>query len=345
MGEVIAAPYSHQRMREDAAGLLRRPHTGTALGSATSTPRHAELGWARIVVHSQGDVRLGKPPVFEGAFEVKGVTYHVQTRWTYERNRKHDDPDIEVVGLGSDHPDGQLVIWRGTDLLKPGEMLEEAGLQAHTHSCSHDRLEFNADPFVNPVLQRPRKSHARPSWWTDTLMDYAWPNSTKTKRDDVVPSGTNDFASNIGQSTGCPTSGKVIYMGVAADCQYTSAYGTTENATMMILTDWNSASALYQSTFNVALGIIELDIQEPTCPTTAPSDAPWNVPCNNTNVTLNDRLSLFSQWRGEKGDDGTGLWHLMSGCPSGTEVGVAWLGTLCQQTSSGAQVQLYPGRL
>jgi hypothetical protein len=45
---------------------------------------------------------------------------------------------------------------------------------------------------------------------------------------------------------------------------------------------------------------------------------------------LNERLSLFSQWRGEKDPnaDPSGLWHLMSGCPSGTEVGVAWLGTM-----------------
>lgn len=45
-------------------------------------------------------------------------------------------------------------------------------------------------------------------------------------------------------------------------------------------------------------------------------------------MTLNDRLSLFSDWRGKKGNDGAGLWHLMSGCPTGSEVGIAWLATL-----------------
>jgi hypothetical protein len=52
----------------------------------------------------------------------------------------------------------------------------------------------------------------------------------------------------------------------------------------------------------------------------------WNVNCDN--VTLGDRLSLFSQWRGEQKNDNAGLWHLMSGCPTGTEVGIAWLSTL-----------------
>lgn len=64
-----------------------------------------------------------------------------------------------------------------------------------------------------------------------------------------------------------------------------------------------------------------------SCPTTTDPAFPWNVPCTD-NVTLDARLSLFSQWRGTKGNDGAGLWHLMSGCPTGTEVGIAWLGTL-----------------
>jgi hypothetical protein len=88
---------------------------------------------------------------------------------------------------------------------------------------------------------------------------------------------------------------------------------------------------LFKRTFNVSLGIIDLQIHDPTCPSTASGDAPWNVDCSNT--TLNERLSLFSDWRGRKGNDGAGLWHLLSDCPTGSEVGIAWLGTLCQQTA------------
>jgi len=35
-------------------------------------------------------------------------------------------------------------------------------------------------------------------------------------------------------------------MGVAADCRYTQQYGTQQNATTQILTNWNTASALYK---------------------------------------------------------------------------------------------------
>jgi hypothetical protein len=114
-------------------------------------------------------------------------------------------------------------------------------------------------------------------------------------------------------------------MGVAEDCKYVQQYGSRENATRQILNDWNTASTLYKQTYNVSLGIIELQIQDATCPTTPNASVPWNVDCS---TVLNDRLSLFSQWRGDKGDDGAGLWHLMSGCPTGTEVGIAWLNVL-----------------
>lgn len=78
------------------------------------------------------------------------------------------------------------------------------------------------------------------------------------------------------------------------------------------------------------------------CPTTPDPAAPWNVACSES-VTLNDRLSIFSQWRGDKGDDSAGLWHLMSGCPTGSEVGIAWLMTLCQQAASGSSPSVVSG--
>ncbi|KAI5119801.1 hypothetical protein M0805_006598 [Coniferiporia weirii] len=318
-GEVVSAEHTSSRMREDAAGLLPRP----------SGQLNKELGWARILVHSQGDADRGVAPVYEGAFEVGGVTYHIQTRENYLRNKQALDP---MLVNGENNPDAHLVIWRDSDVLMP---TEKAQREAHG-GCTHDSLDFNADPWQNPVLRKPI---ARPSWYDPLgLLGEAdpWANSSIAKRDDVQGGGSsNNFESSIGSASGCPKTQKVVYMGVAADCEYVSAYSSVQNATAQILNNWNMASSLYKTTFNVSLGILQIDIQEPTCPSSAPSDAPWNVPCSNASVTLNDRLSLFSGWRGDKGDDGAGLWHLMSGCPTGTEVGVAWLGTLCQQSATG----------
>jgi hypothetical protein len=84
-----------------------------------------------------------------------------------------------------------------------------------------------------------------------------------------------------------------------------------------------------------------------SCPSSTDANNPWNVACGS--ATLNERLSLFSAWRGQKFEnfngatDPSGLWHLMSGCPSGTEVGVAWLGTVCNQKSSGSAPSVVSG--
>jgi len=156
-----------------------------------------------------------------------------------------------------------------------------------------------------------------------------------------------------------------LYMGVAADCAYVSIYGNKQNATTQILTTWNSASSLYKvclcrykyrrlGTTHSCISLrapstsvsvsrrfrleilckrtgvpswkwIDL-IQINSCPSTPDPNFPWNVPCSS--AELDARLSLFSKWRGDKGSDGIGLWHLVSGCPTGSEVGIAWLGTL-----------------
>ncbi|KAI0960895.1 hypothetical protein AcV7_000147 [Taiwanofungus camphoratus] len=332
-GEVIPADASSDRLREDAVGLLTRPWGNPS------------LGWARIVVHHQGDSAAGIAPVFEGAFSVDGVVHHVMTKDNYLRNKHDLDPHIAV---SDDNPDSNLVIWRDSDIMSTYETaaamsggLDTGPIPARPKTCGHDSLTFNTDPAENPVLRAPIMQPVTP--WYDPLGILDDLNVGLGKRDDVAGGNMNSsFEDYIGSSVGCPSSEKIVYMGVAADCAYASHYGSKENATQQILVDWNSASALYKSTFNVSLGIIELQVQDPSCPNTADPSVPWNVDCSS-NVTLNDRLSMFSGWRGSKGDDGAGLWHLMSGCPTGTEVGIAWLATLCQQKSTGSAPSIVSG--
>ncbi|KAI0656792.1 Metallo-peptidase family M12B Reprolysin-like-domain-containing protein [Cubamyces menziesii] len=317
-GEVIPAHVSPDRLREDTAGVLPRPS------------RHSELGWARITVYDQGDASVGRPPLFEGAFSADGVVHHIMTKDNYLRHRLTLDPHIQ---LSEDDPDSNLVIWRDSDVMSTDEHTAAAYLDlGHTapagETCGHDRMDFNTD---HQVLRKPRPAPYTP--WYDAFGFLRGANFTR--RDDVAGGSMGmDFEGYIGQTAGCPTTQKIVYMGVAADCEYTSVYGSPSNATQQIITNWNTASALYKTTFNVSLGIIELQVHDAECPSTPDPSAPWNVGCAG-NTTLNDRLSIFSQWRGDKGDDSAGLWHLMSGCPTGSEVGIAWLATLCQQSASG----------
>lgn len=333
-GDVIPAHLSSERLRLDAARVV--PDT------------RSSLGWARIMVHQQGDPNTGTPPVFEGAFTVDGVTHHISTSDNYLRNKQQLDP--EIVDLT--HLDAGLVIWRDSDVLPHHE--EEALRLKHRlppkvsafdrpPSCAHDSLAYNTDPYENPALRRPQPTS---SWYDTFNMLDAYsiaPNVSSYKRDDVAGDGMNttNFANNIGDGSGCPSSPKVVYMGVAADCTYTQRYGSQANATQQILNNWNSASALYKNTFKISLGIVELQIMDPNCPTSTDPAVPWNIDCGS--VTLSDRLSLFSQWRGDKGVDGTGLWHLLSTCTTGSEVGIAWLATLCQVTATGNSPNIVSG--
>ncbi|KAF7367419.1 Zinc metalloprotease [Mycena sanguinolenta] len=323
-GEVIHADHSLTRMREDTAGVVPSPHP-------------AELGWARIMVHHQGDIDQRIAPVFEGAFTVKGVVYHVTTKDNYERHKRPLDiawtEPVDII-------DSELVIWRDSDIMTAEEEHfahtgEHATPAPAPQTCGHDRMSYNTDPLQNPFLQKPATSP-----WLENPLGFF--GNFSAKRDDVVGTQmSTNFVDSIGDNAGCPNTQKVLYMGVAADCVYTSKYGSHQNATSQILNDWNAASALYKTTFNVSLGIVELQIQDETCPNPVNASFPWNTDCNT--VSLNDRLSLFSQWRGDKGSDGAGLWHLMSGCPTGSEVGIAWLATLCQQTATGSEPSVVSG--
>lgn len=273
-GEVVPTQFSADRLRLDAAGAYPRPSG------------KSELGWARIVVHHQGDVAQGVPPSFEGAFSANGIVHHVMTKDNYFRHKHALDPYVVV----EDDPDSSLVIFRDSDLMSETEYhdalksLDGAVIPPPrgAKTCAHDNLAYNTDPKLNPVLRKPPPVTP----WYDPLGLLAPPfargNSSLSKRDDVMGGGSGSkyvrsltfgrkllntilcsFQSNIGQSTGCPTTQKIVYMGVAADCVYTSSYGSTQNATQQIITNFNTASALYKSTFNVSLGIVELEVHDP----------------------------------------------------------------------------------
>ncbi|PVG00697.1 hypothetical protein CPB86DRAFT_754147 [Serendipita vermifera] len=339
-GDVISNEHTSTRLDEDYAGGLHRAHG--------SHPPPGYRGWARIMVVDGGDPSQKRPPVFEGAFSVDGVIHHVLTSDNYMRTRLPGDP--EPSNIQSD-----MVIFRDSDIMSHAESenirsystsKDSPRMPSRPQTCAHDRLDYNVDNS-NPVIRYGAElDRAARNAWLDPfgLSSFGnWAlNSTLSKRQGDIGGGdssSTNFASTIGQTDGCPKTQQIIYMGVVSDCTYTQTNGGNANATQNILRNFNTVSLLYKSTFNISLGITELQISDQTCPSSDTAN-PWNIACGS--VALNERLSLFSAWRGQKFDalsdassDPTGLWHLMSGCPSGTEVGVAWLGTVCVKRASG----------
>ena len=188
-GEVVPEHISAERMRADAA---RAPHN----------PGDS-LGWARITVHDQGDAHTGRPPVFEGAFSVRGVTHHVTTRDNYLRNRGALDPTPSAQG--SDDLvefDGALVIWRDSDLMDPSEERAaraqrrswtpsdpEPELDTEPARCALDALPWNSDPLSNPVLRPPSNTG---SWYGPfgLMGGVGQLGGLLKKRDDIAGSGS-----------------------------------------------------------------------------------------------------------------------------------------------------------
>lgn len=243
----------------------------------------AFLGRASVMVHEAGDNTR-----WEGTFTFDGASYHVMTRERYEAVKTLNDADVSAFG-------NDLVIFSDKDM----GFDEGVDVRSYTGGCTHDKLPFNTDP-EHPVLRRRD---------ANLLM------SGLGTRDDMggMTPKTN-YIDNIGSNSGCPTSPQVVYMGVAIDCNYVTAHGgDKDKARTQVLNNWNSITGLYRSTFSVSIGIIELVVEDAQCPSSPPSGKQWNQNCTD-GVTLDDRLSMFSQWRGDKGDDGAGLWHLMTAC-------------------------------
>ncbi|KAG0213145.1 hypothetical protein BGX28_004971 [Mortierella sp. GBA30] len=230
-------------------------------------------------------------------------TYHVTTREHYHIQKRDDD------ALPSSYfsaPESDLVIYRDSDLYKRSASPSKRKRGMDESSCGTDAMLPNnptADIFMT------------------TMDDYYYtPNLTTT-----IPGSCEHL------------------QGVAADCTYVRRYKGVAQARQQILANFNTASAIYESTFNVALGVIALNIVPEGCPAAPVKGEEWNRDCS-TSYPIEQRLSDFSFWRGQgsRANDGAGLWHLMTECNTGVVVGIAWTKALCQmktesQTSKGQQ--------
>ncbi|KAL3470318.1 zinc metallopeptidase Mde10 [Aspergillus californicus] len=211
------------------------------------------VGWARINV-----IRDGLDPLFDGAFSIAGLQYHI--------NIASSAMTVSYNAADTDHS-------LPTNVSTP------------EHYLAPQKRQFGFD--------------------SDTLID------------------------TIGDSSGCPNTRQIALVGIATDCSYTGSFDSSEDLVDALVTMVNTASEVFESTFNIALALHNLTIEEEGCPQSPSDDLPWNAGCSAGD--LNWRLQAFSQWRTTFRDDDNAYWTLMSGCPGTSEVGVSWVGELCNQ--------------
>ncbi|OLL21703.1 Disintegrin and metalloproteinase domain-containing protein B [Neolecta irregularis DAH-3] len=288
-----------------------------------------EAGWAAITLIQDG-------PLFEGAFMIDGMAHHVQPWRKYSARR--GALDYNVRGTNEN-----MVIWTDSHIESLPELL------VNGHSCPADRLPYNIDPenSINKYFSYQQPNTLFDFWSSNKAFGYG---SRLMKRQNIdgssalLPGFTSSttLVSTIGNTDGCPNVKKVALVGVAVDCEYAQTFSNSSETREHIITLFNTVSTVFESTFNVTLGLLQLVISDTnaSCPSSPPSNQPWNANCNS-NLSLDDRLNLISTWRGTRSGDGIAFWTLLTKCNSGTEVGVAWLGTLCfdeTQTQGNTQV-------
>ncbi|KAJ5779366.1 hypothetical protein N7457_007086 [Penicillium paradoxum] len=293
--------------------------------------RWTPVGWARITVK-----RDGLDPLFEGAFSINNDKHHIELQSTYHDKKRPIDADAEPR-------DGEyMLVYRDSDMFRyihselKRSLPEEMG--SVSSGCGSDTLDYNAN--MSSSIFPYEVSEADGQWGVTSLNSLFGLG----KRDDVggVSGGTGGvhLKSTIGDNSGCPKTKKVALVGIATDCEFTDSFKSTNSTPKDAAKDWvinvvNTASNLYEESFNISIGLRNLSISEPGCSSSGSSATPWNVDCNGGNVSW--RLNEFSKWRATHSDDNA-YWTLMTNCPTGSEVGVAWVGRLCSSdlVSSGA---------
>ncbi|KAL4888672.1 Metallo-peptidase family M12-domain-containing protein [Aspergillus ambiguus] len=140
-----------------------------------------------------------------------------------------------------------------------------------------------------------------------------------------------NYVNNIGSTAGCPQSRQIAYIGVVTDCTYSAAFDSGEAVQRNIVNLVNTASVVFENSFNISLGLRNLIISDGQCPNRTSEFTAWNSPCANGD--MNWRLSHFSAWRSTHRDTNA-YWTLMTDCNNSQgEVGVSWVGDLCNSGS------------
>lgn len=194
-------------------------------------------------------------------------------------------------------------------------------------TCESDNLGFNNQPDHPVYTGMLKRSHS--VWGSETLA-----NLFGKRQIDSSTAGNSagvDLSSTIGQTAGCPNTRQVALVGVATDCTYTAQFNSSESVRLNVIDQMNTASSIYESTFNISLGLRNLTISDSNCPGTPNSATEWNQACSDS-VDIQDRLNFFSAWRGNQQDTNS-HWTLLSTCNTGSAVGLAWLGQACVQSA------------
>ncbi|RAK94434.1 zincin [Aspergillus costaricaensis CBS 115574] len=293
-------------------------------------------------------------PATEYAARLEQVVIHPQSRTTSVKGQL--DITIGVPGHGGPV---RLQLEPNRDILAPDTYIEYLnGTEPQSLDRDRERV-FRGDVLVNSSSTAWHPAgRARIYLIQDgtsplfdgafTLFDQQYHINLITQSNSSYPhmeiSTSGDTISTLSQNTvfprqstqdnTCSRPRRVALIGLATDCSYRAVYSSTDELRRGLISMVNTASEVYERTWNISLAIRNITISDETCPDTPQRDTPWNVDCSSGN--LDWRLQQFASWRRWHYDPNA-YWTLMTNCPTGNVVGVSIVGGLCT-TYSGANV-------
>lgn len=284
----------------------------------------SQVGTARISLR-----RDGLEPLFEGTFSVNHDHHHILSRSSYVRTKQALDPEVEKAGQEF------MVYFRDSDMVSPRLLASEYNTELKRdvdgHTCYANELSSNWNSLTGTFSAQESNLNS----------GYGAVLGKRQSQIDTQPGSGNtggvDLSSTIGQTAGCPSTRKVALVGVATDCGYTSQFDDEDAVHQNIVSVMNSASGVFESAFNISLGLKDITVLDAECPGTPNAATPWNQGCSDS-VDIQQRLNLFSTWRNTLNDNNS-HWTLLTKCNTGTAVGLAWVGRACMSPSQGSQVQ------
>ena len=203
---------------------------------------------------------------------------------------------------------------------------------AFTLFDSQYEIQLEGDGNGSPVMIADRRKS-----------DFTMGNHTSNSTCATAPEGfldkrqlgwnawSENLEDNIGNTYGCPDTRQIANIGIMTDCTYTASFNSSESARRSILNMVNTASVVFENSFNISLSIQNMTISDDECPAFTSRSTAWNTPCSEGD--LNSRLQSFSSWRSSINDNNA-YWTLLTGCSvNGGEVGVSWIGALCNSGS------------
>ncbi|KAL7753196.1 hypothetical protein RI367_000971 [Sorochytrium milnesiophthora] len=285
-----------------------------------NTHHHARAAQRAISLDNQVELHLDNTdtPQVHGTFSVHGETFYLTDVATYSAHRRPLDVEVPPVhkrAAADAQAATDMIVYRDSNRKRITEPVD--GMSVDDFRCGSDDLPHrNFRPTADIT--------------TSPLANSSVMSSNHTFESEPITSG-------------CPASQMAVYVGAVLDCNYIARYSTASAASSHALSVFASVSNIYQTQFNVQVGLIEM-ISMATCWQSAPpplsanqiTDASFNRVCS-ANYTISNRLNDLSYWRGQyknaNANANVGSWISMSTCNTGATIGLAWLNQVCVANS------------